>query len=178
LEEVNCMTRALVIIDMLNDFIHPDGSLYCGPAAASIVPAVERLLQEARSSGEPVIYLCDRHRPDDPEFEMFPSHCVAGSWGAQIIEELQPQRGEHIIPKRRYSGFFGTDLDLRLRELGATELRLVGVCTNICVLYTACDARMRHYRVAVVKDAVASFDAEAHRWALREMDKTLGVKLE
>ncbi len=54
---------------------------------------------------------------------------------------------------------------------------LTGVCTNICVLYTAADARMRHYKVKVLKDGVASFDEQAHQFALQEMEKTLGVQL-
>ena len=104
-------------------------------------------------------------------------HCLAGKAGAEVIDELTPQKGDYIIYKRRYSAFFCTDLDLTLRELGVTEIELVGVCTQICVLYTAADARMLNYDVTVQKEYVDSFDKKAHDFALSEMEKTLGVKV-
>lgn len=171
------MKKAILVIDMLVDFVTPEGALFCGPEAQAIIPRIKEVLAQARKDGMPVVYICDRHHPDDPEFEMFPAHCVAGTPGAEVHQELAPQPGDPVIPKRRYSGFFGTDLDLTLRELGVGELELVGVCTNICVLYTAADGRMRNYRVRVRRDCVASFDEEVHRFALREMEKTLGVEV-
>lgn len=167
--------KALLVIDMLRDFVDETGSLYCGPAARAILTRVKEEISRAREEGYPVIYICDQHKEDDPEFQMFPRHCVAGTTGGEVAPELSPREGDVVIPKRRYSAFFGTDLDLTLRELGVEELILVGVCTNICVLYTAADARMRHYRVTVPRDAVASFDEDAHRFALAEMEKTLGA---
>ncbi|MDI6893332.1 MAG: isochorismatase family cysteine hydrolase [Bacillota bacterium] len=169
--------RALVVIDMLRDFVAEEGSLYCGPAASALVEPVAAEIQQARREGAPVIYVCDRHRPDDPEFAMFPPHCVEGTPGAEVVAALAPRPDDRITAKRRFSGFFGTDLDLSLRELEVDRLRLVGVCTNICVLYTAADARMRGYRVEVPADKVASFDPEAHRWALGQMEKVLGVRV-
>ena len=111
------------------------------------------------------------------EFKMFELHCVKGTTGGEIVDILAPKPGDYIIPKRRYSAFFGTDLDAYLRELGISELILVGVCTNICVLYTAADARMLNYDVTVVKDCVSSFDEKAHDFALNEMENTLGVQI-
>ena len=169
--------QALIVVDMLVDFVDEGGKLYCGPSSRAIIPAVGCRLADARERGVPVIYVCDSHRPDDPEFRMFPTHCVAGTPGAEVVAELAPREGEVIVRKRRFSAFYGTDLDLTLRELGAKELLLVGVCTNICVLYTAADARMRDYDVTVPAGCVATFDEEAHRLALREMEKTLGVRV-
>ncbi len=169
--------QALVITDMLNDFITEQGSLYVGEAGQRLVPVIAAELERARSAGLPVIYLCDRHRPDDQEFAVWPPHCVAGSWGAEVIPELAPRADDHLIPKRRYSGFYGTDLDPTLREIRISGLILTGVCTNICILYTAADARMRNLEVEVLRDGVATFDEQAHRFALREMEKTLGVKI-
>jgi nicotinamidase/pyrazinamidase len=135
-------------------------------------------VERARREGWPVVWVCDRHQPDDSEFQVWPAHCVAGTRGAELVPPLEPREGEKVVPKRRYSGFFGTDLDLYLREQGVDEVVLAGVCTNICVLYTAADARMRGYRVTVLRDAVASFDRDAHQWALRELERTLGAKVE
>ena len=168
---------ALVVVDMLVDFVEDGGKLYCGPAARAIIPRIQEEVRRARDRGEMVIYLCDRHRSDDSEFELFPPHCVEGTRGAEVCGELTPQPGDRVIAKRRFSGFAGTDLDLTLREKCITGLRLTGVCTNICVLYTAADARMLGYAVDIVGDAVASFDEEAHRFAMRELEKTLGARL-
>lgn len=169
--------RALVIIDMLRDFIDPAGALSLGDAGRSIVPRVSERLERARERGDLVVFLCDRHRHDDAEFDMFPPHCILDSPGAEIVPELKPGPGEIIIGKRRYSGFFGTDLDLALREKSITDLELAGVCTNICVLYTAADARNLNYRVFVDAGAVAGLSESAHRWALSEMRDTLGCEV-
>ena len=118
---------------------------------------------------------CDHH--NDKEFDMFPAHCIAQTAGARIIEDLDVKDENKIIKKRRYSAFFGTDLDLYLREKGVDELFLVGVCTNICVLYTAADARNLAYKVNIYKDGVASFDEKAHEFALKEAKNTLGCRL-
>jgi len=169
--------RALVVIDMIEDFAHEGGALYCGPSMGRIIPVIQRELERARAAGEPVIYLTDNHVPDDAEFKMFPPHAIVGTKGAEIISELAPEEADDVIPKRRFSGFFGTDLDITLRERDVDTLRLVGDCTNICVLYTAADARNLGYAVEVVRDGVTSFDEEAHHDALRELEKTLGAKL-
>ena len=171
------MKRALVVVDMIEDFAHEGGALYCGPSMGRIIPVIQQEIGRARGAGELVVHLTDAHLPDDAEFQMFPPHAIVGSHGARIIPELAPAPNDVVIPKRRYSGFFGTDLDITLRERGVDTLRLVGDCTNICVLYTAADARNLGYAVEVVEDGVTSFDEEAHRDALRELRRTLGAKL-
>ncbi len=171
------MRRALLVIDMIEDFAHAGGALYCGPSMGTIIPVIKGEIDRAHVAGEPVVYLKDDHLPDDAEFQMFPPHAISGTNGANIIPELAPNKTDIVIPKRRYSGFFGTDLDITLRERGVESLRLVGDCTNICVLYTAADARNLGYVVEVVKDGVTSFDEEAHLDALRELEKTLGAKI-
>ncbi|NLX70651.1 MAG: cysteine hydrolase [Clostridiales bacterium] len=169
--------KALLIIDMLNDFIQPDGALYIGESAQKVTGQIQKILEEERREGTPVIYICDSHRADDAEFAMFQPHCVKDTWGGQIVDALAPQAGDYIIYKRRYSAFFGTDLDATLREMNISELILVGVCTNICVLYTAADARMLNYKVTVIRNGVASFSSEAHEFALNEIENTLGAKV-
>lgn len=171
------MKRALVVVDMIEDFVHEGGALYCGPSMAKIVPVIQSELKRARTAGDPVVYLTDNHLPGDAEFAMFPPHALVGTKGAEIVPELAPAAGDVVIPKRRYSGFFGTDLDITLRERDVDTLRLVGDCTNICVLYTAADARNLGYAVEVVQEGVTSFDEEAHRDALRELEKTLGATI-
>lgn len=169
--------QALVVIDMLKDFIDQDGALCTGPAGNNIIGFIKGKIQEFRQQGYPIIFICDHHEQDDKEFDMFPPHCIADTEGSKIIRQLEITKGDKIIRKRRYSSFFGTDLDLYLREKGVSEIALVGVCTNICVLYTAADARNLAYRVNIYRDGVASFDEAAHQFALKEAEKTLGCHI-
>ena len=82
-----------------------------------------------------------------------------------------------MIRKRRYSAFFETDLEQRLDELKPERIVICGVCTDICVMHTTSDARNRDYEVEIPSDCVATFDPEAHRYALQHMEKILGAKL-
>lgn len=169
--------KALLVIDMLKDFIEEGGALETGQDGRAIVPFVKSKIDEYREKGYPIIYICDNHEIDDKEFDMFPSHCVKESRGSDIIGDLDVEETDKIIYKRRYSAFYGTDLDLYLREKGIGEISLVGVCTNICVLYTSADARNIEYDVNIYKDGVASFDRAAHDFALKEIEATLGCRL-
>jgi nicotinamidase-related amidase len=107
---------------------------------------------------------------------MFPPHCIVGTVEAEVIPELAKYPGE-IIPKKRYSGFFGTTLEQKLKELEPEKIIVCGVLTNICVMHTVADARNRDYQVEVPVDCVASPDEEAHRFALEHIEKVLGAKL-
>lgn len=169
--------RALLIIDMLKDFIDKKGVLYVGEQGKRIIDPINLLLKKEREEDSLVFYICDNHSENDAEFEMFPTHCVNGTSGAEIIPELSPQQEDYIVKKRRYSAFAGTDLDIAFRENNVDELVLVGVCTNICVLYTAADARNLNYKVKVYEQGVTSFDLDAHNFALQEMKNTLGVSI-
>lgn len=88
-----------------------------------------------------------------------------------------PGEGDVVVAKRRYSGFLQTELPLTLRERGVGRLELAGVCTNVCVLYTAAEAVMWGFQLAVDPRLVTSFDPEAHEFALRQMKEVLGVEL-
>lgn len=171
------IVKALIVVDMLNDFILKDGALYSGEKAEEIVDFINDKIKEFRENKYPIIFLCDNHEVDDKEFDMFPPHCIAGEHGSQIIESIDVKNDDKIIKKRRYSGFFGTDLDLYLREKKVEEINLVGVCTNICVLYTAADARNLGYSVNIYEKGVATFDEEAHDFALKEAKNTLGCNI-
>lgn len=169
--------KALLVIDMLRDFIDEDGKLTTGPSGRGIVKFIGEKISEFRQKGYPIIFICDNHEIDDKEFDMFPVHCVAETSGSEIITDLEVMENDKVIFKRRYSAFYGTDLDLYLREKNIDQLYMVGVCTNICVLYTAADARNISYKVNIYKDGVASFDEEAHEFALKELETTLGCNI-
>ncbi len=93
-----------------------------------------------------------------------------------VIPELHEQEGL-VVPKTRYSGFFGTDLSARLEELHPDKLIVCGVCTDICVMHTVSDARNRDYAVEVPADCVASFNPDAHKFALGHIQGILGAKV-
>ena len=170
------MANAVLVSDMLRGFLEDGYPLYCGDRARHIIPNIQRLLEQELAQGSKVFFICDHHTPDDPEFKMFPPHCIAGTIEAEVIPELAKYPGE-VIPKQHYSAFFGTTLEEKLKKLKPEKLIACGVCTDICVLHTVADARNRGYEVEVPVDCVASFDEAAHRFALEHMEKTLGAKL-
>lgn len=170
------MPNAVLVVDMLVGFLEPGHNLYCGDDARKIIPNVKRLIESEQKKGSKVFFIADNHDPDDLEFKVFRPHCIRGTKEAQVIPELAGYKGE-LIPKKRYSAFYGTDLEQRLAKLKPDKLIIVGVCTDICVMYTASSARNRDYAIEVPVDCVASFDQEAHRNALKHMSKILGVKL-
>ncbi|HHT9120141.1 MAG TPA: cysteine hydrolase family protein [Candidatus Hypogeohydataceae bacterium YC41] len=164
--------EALLIIDMLHDFVEKGATLEV-PKARGIVNNIKRELEKARNAGIPVIYCCDRHDPDDREFKAWPPHAIRGTKGAEIIEGLRPMKGEHVVAKRTLSAFYGTILDRVLKRLGVGHIILTGVVTNICILYTAVDAYMRGYEVTIPEDCVAGLKPEDHRFALRQIKEVL-----
>ena len=170
------MSDVLLVVDMLVGFLEPGHNLYCGDESRRIIPSVERLIKSELARGSKVFFICDNHTPDDLEFEMFPVHCLQGTEEAAVIPELSGYEGE-VIYKRRYSAFFETDLEQRLAELKPDKIVICGVCTDICVMHTAADARNRDYNVEVPTDCVATFDPEAHRYALQHMESILGATL-
>lgn len=170
------MANAVVVIDMLRGFLEKGYPLYCGDNARSIIPNVKQLLEQELDRGSKVFFFCDRHREDDPEFRMFPPHSIEGTVEAEIIPELTGYPGE-VVPKRRYSGFYGTPMESMLEALNPEKVIVCGVCTNICVLHTVANARDRDYEVEVPVDCVASFDQAAHKFGLEHIEKVLGATL-
>ncbi len=170
------MARAVLVSDMLCGFLEEGHPLYCGTEARNIIPNVKRLLERELEQNSKIFYVCDHHIPDDPEFTMFPPHCIEGTAEAEIIPELSPYPGE-VIPKRTFSSFYNTSLDEKLEAFKPETIVICGVCTHICVLQAVIDARNRGYEVEIPVDCVASFDKRAHFFALDYMEKVLGAKL-
>ncbi|MCI0527373.1 MAG: cysteine hydrolase [Nitrospira sp.] len=167
--------RALLVVDMLNEFLKEGGKMPFD-RGIKIIPHVKRLVERCRRAKIPVVYLNDNHRADkyDWEFQKRIPHCIENSWGAEVIEELTPQQGDYVIKKRRYSGFYGTDLDTVLRELGVRTLMVTGVVTNICVRSTIHDAFFRGYKVIVPKDCVEATDQREQDSSLYDIETHFG----
>lgn len=170
------MSNVVLVVDMLVGFMEAGHNLYCGDDARRIIPNVKQLIENEQAKGSQVFFICDTHDPDDLEFQMFPEHCIRGTEESEVIEELSGYEGE-VIRKRRYSAFFETDLEQKLSELKPDTVIICGVCTDICVMHTAADLRNRDYAVEIPTDCVASFDSNAHNYALEHMEKILGAML-
>ena len=172
------MSNVVLVIDMVRGFMEPGHNLYCGDEAREIIPNVKQLLEKERADGSEILFISDHHDPDDLEFQMFPVHCVKGTEEPNVIEELAGFVTDgNVISKNRYSGFFNTDLEQRLERLQPNKLIVCGVATNVCVLHTTSDARNRDYQVDVPSDCVATFDADAHVWAMGHLLNILGARI-
>lgn len=167
---------AVVVVDLQNDFAHPDGALF-GEEAPAIVPRVADLTARARDAGALVAYTQDWHGEDDPEFAVWGAHARAGSWGAQLVEGLDPRPDDVRIRKLRYDAFYGTPLDHQLRTRGVEHLALVGTVANICVLHTAASAGLRGYEVVVAEDAVAALTGFDRATLLRQVTFLYGGRV-
>lgn len=177
------MANATIVVDVLNGFTR-EGNL-ASPRGVAAIPRIEQVIRDRVRAGDQLIFLADTHDPGDLEFRIFPVHCVRGSHEAEVVDELQPYlKGAHLVRKRRYSGFFETNLDAILRELHPELVTVVGLDTDICVLHTVADLRNRDFAVVVPADAVATFDAPGHpgdevqRWALAHMQGILGARVQ
>ena len=162
---------ALVVVDMQRDFLEP-GAPAATIGGLALVPRINRLTRAARQAGVPVIFTHERHRTDLSDFgielEYERVHCLEGSPGAELAAGLLVDpRDYHIMSKRRYDAFQGTDLHELLRSLGIGMLVVTGVCTDVCVSATVQRARCLDYRVFLVRDGVAATSRVRHEAALR-----------
>ncbi len=166
---------AVLVVDMLNDFV--TGALKCD-RGLEIVPKTAELLRAAREKGVPVIFCNDAHLKNvDHELKLWGDHAIAGTKGAEVIPELELCERDYVVPKRRYSGFFHTDLDLLLHELGVNTVIMTGLHTHMCVRHTSADAYQVGYDIVVAKDATNSFTAEDYESGLRYLKEVYGAEI-
>ncbi|MBQ0115332.1 MAG: cysteine hydrolase [Bacteroidales bacterium] len=164
---------AILVVDMLNDFV--TGALACDRGKA-IVPATARLLDAARAAGVPVIFCNDAHiKGIDRELKLWGDHAIAGTPGAEVIPELKVCDKDYTVPKRRYSGFFQTDLDILLKELGVQTVVMTGLHAHMCVRHTSADAYCLGYDVVVAKEATDSFTEEDYLNGLEYLKTCYGA---
>ncbi|GAA1383846.1 hypothetical protein GCM10009613_13790 [Pseudonocardia kongjuensis] len=167
-------TTAVLVIDMQNGFVHPEGSLGRAgmglPDAEPTIAAIEALIASARASGLPVVYT--RHVISEggpemsaawrqaaaPAMAVEPRMLSHGSWDARIVDPLAPAAGDVVVEKNRYDAFLYTDLEDTLRGLGVDRLVVAGVLTNVCVESTVRSGLERRFDVAVASDATTAYD--------------------
>lgn len=185
----------LFVIDMQNDFCHPEGArakAFGVDAIAmprAIVPNVIRMMRIAREAGSKIWFTRQVHYPDDRarRRRRIPSHldrrgvklelCYRGSWGAELLDEIKAEvRSEdEVVVKHRASAFFDTTVDTELRANGVQVLVITGTTTSFCVDSTIRDAYMRDYDVLVPEECVADTDQNAHDAVLASTDRFHGV---
>ena len=166
---------AILVVDMLNDFV--TGALKCD-RGLSIVAKTSELLDGARKLGVPVIFCNDAHiKGIDHELKLWGDHAIAGTKGAEVIPELHLSNKDYVVPKRRYSGFFHTDLDLLLKELGVDTVIMTGLHTHMCVRHTSADAYCLGYNVVVAEDATNSFTKEDYESGLKYLKEVYDAKI-
>jgi len=187
---------ALIIVDMQNDFVHPEGDLAHRarevrgstidvPFLIGTIAHVARLAEAFRKMGRPVVYLAHVVKSDysDAQFPYWRlglprggnrTFIVEGTWGAQIVDDLKPQENEHLVVKKGFGGFSNTPLDTILRNMGVTTCVVSGVTTSVCVSTTVRGAVEHNYRVILVEDAVADGNRNAHEAELKTMARIFG----
>ncbi len=168
---------AVIVVDMLNEFCKPGGAMVL-PGYEVLVAPQRRVIDAARECGCPIVFVADAHRSNvrqDREFLKRTPHCIEGSWGAKVIDDLAPRSDDIYVTKRRYSAFFNTDLDLTLNDLKVDTLIVFGVVTNICVRSTVHDAFFHGYQVVVPEDCVAATGPREQASSLYDIATHFGV---
>jgi nicotinamidase-related amidase len=168
---------AVLLIDVINDFAFPEAPLllrYAVPAAKKMVALKSRAVKK----GVPVIYINDNFGRWQSDFEKQVECCLkSDAAGREITEMLRPSLEDYSVLKPKHSGFYSTTLDVLLQHLGVKKLILCGFAGDICVLYTANDAYMRGFKIAVPTDCVASETLEANQHALNQMKRFLKASI-
>jgi nicotinamidase-related amidase len=182
-EKLEPAHTALVIVDMENDFVHPEGKAATRGGRPldhihAIIPSIQELLAAARAASVLIVHIQHTTLADDlsnsgPWFDarMKATYsaidvCLDGTWGQQIIDELRPLEGEAIVRKYRYGAFVGTNLDLVLRSAGIRTTVCCGAATNVCVEATAREAFSHEYYVVLPRQACGSWSASLHEASL------------
>jgi len=173
--KVNPKKTAVIVVDLLNDFMKEGGSMVLAEGMV-VVPPIKQVIEKAKAAGTLIVYVKDNHRKGvpDKEFLIREPHCIEGTWGAEIIDELQPLDDDYVIKKRRFSSFFQTELDLILRNHDIETLIVVGVVTNICVRSTVHDGFFLGYKCIVPKECVMATSEREQESSLWDIDTHYG----
>src|SRR4030066_787233 len=161
------MKPAIIVVDMLKDTFKEGSQLPITQEARQILPNLQRLLEESRKKGFPIIFACDSFLKDDFIFKgRMKVHSLRGAKGAEVVDDLKPAPTDIILPKRRFSAFFKTDLDQTLRTLGVDTIVVTGITTEVCVLMTAMDGLSHDFSAIILENCTASRSKEFHQECL------------
>jgi nicotinamidase/pyrazinamidase len=161
------MKPAIIVVDMLKDNLKESPRNPYFQEGKSIIPNLQRLLGESRKKGFPIIFACDSFLEGDFIFKgKMKVHALRGTKGAEVVDELKPEPSDIILPKRRFSAFFKTDLDQTLRTLGVDTIVVTGVTVEVCVLMTAMDGLSHDFSAILLEDCSASRNKDFHQGCL------------
>lgn len=170
-------STALILVDIINDFFDERGPNFYAHVSEAVEPLAE-LLAAARQADALVVHAVERHRSQvaDAEQPKLPVHCLEGSFEADFFPGFEPDqtRCEVVVPKRRYSSFFATDLALLLREQDIKRVVIAGVKTNVCIRATSQDAFAHGFEVVVPRQATNSNRRHLEEASLEDIDRYLG----
>ncbi len=154
---------ALIIIDMVKDNFDDSRNLPITPLARKIIPPLNQLSAFFRRWGWPVVFSTDAFRDDDFIFQgrMHP-HSLAGTSGAEVVDELIRQNTDLWLPKPKFSAFFQTELEVWLRERNVTLCAIGGISTHFCVLTTVLDAICHNFKAVLLEDCSTASTLEIH----------------
>jgi ureidoacrylate peracid hydrolase len=189
-KRLNPRNAVLIVIDVQNDFCHPEGAMSeMGRSVEHAIAAVselERLISAARKAKVPVIFVRTTHdETTDSEawlgrygkWTSGTKTCLTGTWGAEFYR-VDPEPEEPVVVKHRYDGFAGTSLDIVLKSLGRRSLLFSGVATNVCVESTLRSALNHYdYHVTLVEDCCAAYGQEEHHATVRTVQSQFGPVL-
>ena len=169
------MKTALILIDLQKDFL----SQLPADRAAAVIAGAGQLVEAARAAGAPVIWVKQVFKADlsDAFLQMRDkaiSVVIEGTTGAQLADALVPAEGEAVVIKKRYSAFYGTDLDERLKGLGVEQVILSGINIHACIRMAALDAYQRDYRVVLPTGAMDGYDDAHNDITLKYLDGRVG----
>jgi nicotinamidase/pyrazinamidase len=161
------MKPAIIVVDMLKDNLKESSRNPYFQEGKEIIPNLQRLLEEGRKRGFPVVFACDSFLKDDFIFKgRMKVHSLRGTKGSEVVDDLKPAPTDIILPKRRFSAFFKTDLDQTLRTLGVDTIIVTGITTEVCVLITVMDGLSHDFSVIILEDCSASRKKEFHQGCL------------
>jgi nicotinamidase/pyrazinamidase len=158
---------AIIVVDMVKDNFHDEDHLPITAQARAMIPALNRLIEESRQREIPIIFACDSFLEGDFIFQgKMKAHSLRGTKGAEVLEDLDQAPSDIFLPKRRFSAFFKTDLDMTLRLLQIDTVAVTGIATHFCVLTTALDALCHDFRAVILEDCSAAPTPEMHQRTL------------
>ena len=167
------MGCALLVIDMQNDFVKKDGTLYV-PRAEEIIHPIRKLVSVASGKGIPIVFTMDWHTEKDPEliYGGWPKHCMQGAKGAEIIKELASSGVKReLIKNTQHDKFPDTNLEAFFQEKHIKRVFLVGVATEYCIKETALSALKLGFGVLIVEDAIKPINERHGAMVLEELEK-------
>lgn len=165
---------ALIIIDMINEYLRPDGLVYC-EQCREIIPTIADCIHFARKNNILVVYLNTALNSDkDILAKKWGLHAVDGSYGAQIVDELKSAGGDLIVKKKSYNGFFNTTLDSELKARNINDIAITGIHTHVCVLLTAVGGFELGYNVTTIEDCITTGYKPNHESRLRFFKTHIG----